>query len=437
MLFILHAVAVNAPRWDEWRWADMVVKFDAGTLHFDDFWHQNNEHRLFVPSLIALGLSRFGGWDPRREVYFSLFLVILSQLILYRIIVRTLPQRTVAVAFLLDSLLLFSLGQSENWFYGFQIAWFSINLCLLVVVLMLCGERIGPRRAAVAAGGAIVAVLSSVFGLNVLAAGLFLVAARRPFSARAVFAWLALSVALVAVYFWRFDFHSPIAKYEDVGASLAGRILYLLTFMGSPIGRALGSTWSAVFGLAGALLVSAAFVRFARLYRRNAPEITTYAPWIATALYGVLCGCMLAAGRSAPILGPGAAATASRYVTLGTLVWISLVGFAALAWPALARLPRLATAPATVALLAACISFGLANAAGYAELEAFRDQSLVFASTIRQYRNYSDAELVTRLFPYPPLLFLIRQIDFPNPDHVRQLIERLQHYREGPFVGDA
>jgi hypothetical protein len=434
MLLVLHAFASNAPLWDEWRWAELVAKLDAGTLGFADLWRQNYEHRIIIPSLIALMLARLNGWDVLREIYFSVFLVIVSQLILYRLVVTTLPARTIAPAFLAGSFLLFSLGQIDNWLWGFQLAWFVVNLCLLAVVLALSNERLGTERIVLGGAAAFVATFSLAFGLNVLVAGLFLLAARRPFPTRLVLGWFAFSCVLTALYFWHFNFHSPMTQYEGAGTNLFGRVSYFAAFLGAPIGGSLGDAWSSALGCVAASGIAFAVARFVTSYRQGSPRIYDRAPWLAIALYAVLGGLMLSAGRSG--LGPYWTATNSRYVTLGSLVWIALVALVALEWPALQRRPQFVKVLGALGVLVAAASFGFCQVRVYSSLPADRDGLHAVSNTIRQYRNYSDAELEAQLFPVPIGLRFLREQDFPNPDRIRELIARLQSDGQGPFLGD-
>ena len=434
MMFMLHAFGSNSPMWDEWRWADMVVKFDSGTLRFADVWDAYNGHRILVPSLAALGLSRFGGWDVLREMYFSLALVILSQLLVYRLLVESLPRARVAPAFLLASLLLFTLGQSDNWFWGFELAWFLVNLCLLLVVLALSNDRLGPLRIAVALTAAAVAAFSLASGLNVLAAGLFLLSARRPPARRLAVAWVAFSCVVCAAYLWRLREGATTVLVS--GAGVEGQFVYLLTFLGAPVGRAGGATWSLVLGTLALAGATAAFIRFARLRRADWALARRRLPWLAILLYSLLGGCMIAAGRSGiQLTGEVYTATSSRYVTAGLLAWVALVALAALELPALSRISQAARFAYVAGACVLLLSFASGNWAEYRVLPAFRDYLLGMQSAVLSYRSYGNAELEARTFPLPPGVTSFPSNFWLGPARLRELIVGLQRYREGPFLG--
>ena len=434
MIFILHAFGSNSPMWDEWRWADIVVKYDSGALRFADVWDAYNGHRIFVPSLIALGLSRFGGWDVLREMYFSLALVILSQLVVYRLLVESLPRARVAPAFLVASLLLFSLGQSDNWLWGFELSWFLVNLCLLLVVLVLSNDRLGPARAAVALTAAAVAAFSLASGLNVLAAGLFLLVARRPPARRLAVAWVAFSGVLCAAYLWRLSEGATTVLFSSAG--IAGQFVYFLTFLGAPAGRAGGASWSLVLGTLVAVGAAAAFIRFARLRRTDWAQARRRMPWLAILLYSFLGGCMIAAGRSGIQAGGDVyTATSSRYVTVGLLAWVALVALAALELPPVSRLSEAARFAYAAGACVLLVSFASGDWAEYRALPAFRDYLLEMSSAVWNYRSYGNAELEARTFPLPPGVATFPSNFWLGPARLRELIAGLQRYREGPFLG--
>jgi hypothetical protein len=434
MMAILHAFASNAPMWDDWHWAEMIVKSDTGTLHVADLWRQNNVHRPLVPSLLALGLARLGGWDSLREMYVSLSLAILTQLLAYRLLVQTLPRSAVAPAFLLDSLLLFSLAQMDNWFWGFQMAWFLANLCLFGLVLALSSERLGPLHAGLAVAAVLVATFSIAFGLNGLVAGLFLLATRRPFPGRAVLGWVLFGCAVCALYLWHFDLHAPLDEAAKGAASVLRRVAYLVTFLGSPLGRAGGAASSFAFGLVALAGEAAAVVRFAGLLRDNPPEARVRAPWLAIALYSFLGGCMIAAGRTGTSLTEPFLATSSRYVTIGLLTWLALVALAALELPALRARSRAVQLAAACAAAVAVASFALVEVTAYQAFPAYRDYLHGLSSTVRSYRSYDDVTLENRLFPIPVALAIFRVDQSPDPDRIRGLIAQLERLHEGPFL---
>src|ERR1700738_3534268 len=98
--------AVEVPFWDEWEWADLVYAAHRHTLTFGQLWAPHNEHRIFVPTLIMLGLDAAGGWSVVREQVVSLAMLALTQLIVWLLIRRTVPVGRRGVCFLAATALL-------------------------------------------------------------------------------------------------------------------------------------------------------------------------------------------------------------------------------------------------------------------------------------------------------------------------------------------
>ena len=67
LLFMVARCGFDVPYWDSWRMVSMLEKTYDGTLTFQDVWGQHNEHRMFVPWMIMLGLARLTGWNHAAE----------------------------------------------------------------------------------------------------------------------------------------------------------------------------------------------------------------------------------------------------------------------------------------------------------------------------------------------------------------------------------
>jgi hypothetical protein len=124
------AYGVNVPYMDQWGVTDLVVKAFDGTLSLGDLTFQQNESRLVFPRLLFIGLAYLTGYDVRYEMWgtFGLAcLVVYNVYCLGRLTLGANRRREVFLLFL-ASLLIFSLVQWENWFWGIQ-------FCVLVPIV--------------------------------------------------------------------------------------------------------------------------------------------------------------------------------------------------------------------------------------------------------------------------------------------------------------
>ncbi|MGH7716382.1 MAG: hypothetical protein ACREML_10355, partial [Vulcanimicrobiaceae bacterium] len=299
------------PMFDEWTWAPLVLAMHDGTLRIADLWAQQQAHRSIVPSALMLGLAYLDRWNVRIEAMVNVTIALATQALLFVAFVRIDPPRR-ATAFALGSLLLFSLLQSENWLWGFQMSWFLVNFFVVAVVVLLATQtRLGFIGAVLAA---IAASCSLIFGFGAWIAGIVMLLRYRGL----LLAWCVFGVAFAA--FFALGYHTP--RFENGWAWLSSPfaiVQFVLVYLGDPLGAWAGRI---VAELAGVALI-AAFVLCTRvaLDRRIVAR-----PWYALAAFALTAACFEAIGRA----GNGVdAALALRYVTPSTLGWIALVGLSA------------------------------------------------------------------------------------------------------------
>jgi hypothetical protein len=308
---LVAALVVNVPMFDEWTWAPLVLALHDHTLQLDDLWAQQQAHRSFVPSALMLVLAHFDGWDVRIEAFVNVLLAFKTQVLVF--LLCGLVERTRrAWTFALCSLLLFSLLQSENWLWGFQMSWFLVNLFVVTVVVLLATRK--PLGFVVAVLAAIAASSSLIFGFGAWIAGIVMLIRCRALLA----VWCALGVCFAACY--TIGYHAP--RFENGWAWLSSPLIvlqFVLVYLGDPLGAWAGRYASEI---AGAALI-AAFVYCAWIAReRNAPAQA----WYALGAFALTAACFEAIGRAGNGLD---AALALRYVTPASLGWIALVGLSA------------------------------------------------------------------------------------------------------------
>ncbi len=82
---LLRTLVLTSPFGMTGQSVSFFDKVASGSANFTDFFAQNNEHRMFFPKIIFLILAFPSRWDIRLEMYFSIFLAIVSFCAMYKI----------------------------------------------------------------------------------------------------------------------------------------------------------------------------------------------------------------------------------------------------------------------------------------------------------------------------------------------------------------
>ena len=319
---------------DEWDEIPLLQKALAGTATWGDWWAAHNEHRIVFSRLIMLANIHLTGWDTRWEMGLSVVLALGLYLLLVRqagTTARALGQGApLGRAFFL-SLLIFSLGQQENWFWGIQVMMFAVALTSVGALLLLSQPPFTWGRWAAAAGLALAG--TGIFGEGLLVWPLGVVALlalrrREPrHMGRALLAWAALGGATCAVYLYHLP-HAANATPASLALYEPGQFLaFFLAFLGGPL-------WfysvpgAVLMGVLGLGLAAGALVWLRRVRR---VEWALLLPYVLIMLFVLANGATSAVGR---LGGTAYAALATRYITVSELFWAAAVTLVALAWTA-------------------------------------------------------------------------------------------------------
>ncbi|MEG4405197.1 hypothetical protein [Microcoleus sp. MON2_D5] len=239
--------SVNVPVDDEWRLASLFEKIAAGNVTFNDFSALHSNHRILFPKIIIAVLAFASRWNINYQLCLSIGLAAITFIAMYKL--SSMPVKNIAddlwhLANILTCILVFSLVQHENWLWGFQLAWFFVNLCFVTAVYGLVSpHKLVPNiRISIAAVFCFVASFSLAQGLLSWLAAIPAVVALKGNTAqkrKRAIAWMLLFVATCAVY--SIDYH-PSRKASII--SLLNKPLvvidYFLSLLGSPIVRSPG-----------------------------------------------------------------------------------------------------------------------------------------------------------------------------------------------------
>ena len=410
MFVIVARRAVDIPYWDEWELADLVYKMHLGTLHIADLWAQHNEHRMLFPNLIVLALARFGGWHPDREQFVSLSILVLTQIGVVALMRRTDRSTIGAFAALAASVLLFGLWQWENLGWGFQTAWFLCNACVVGTVVLLARPQRRVLHVVLALALAVIASFSSSQGLVVWAAGAaaLLLSGRR--GARVLLVWIPAGIVSYGVY--RYGMFAVDDGHLNIATHPLAAVRYILAYCGAPLARWSGARASMIAGFMGLLALAFFFISDVRSPLRL-HRLARNAGWYALASYPVLCAIATSAGRAGFGVEQG---LASRYTSIGGLLWISIVGLVASrghgreATMSRAQLQSLALA---------AVCFGFLIGASTVEAATEWNATVSVLRTARVELAASSPAALSKLYP--------------SASRIIALIDEMRKVHDGPF----
>jgi hypothetical protein len=337
LLWFVASFSVNVPVHDQWRLVSLFEKLAGGTATCGDFWALHGSHRIVFPKMLMSALAFCSQWNISLELVASILFAIMTFLMLHRLSAtqaRNPKDRLFHLTNVLTAVFVFSLVQHENWLWGFQLAWFLVNLCVVAAIFLLCAnDTQGASGAAKLFAAAIcceVASFSSAHGLLSWLALFPAVIAMKgtAFDAACRLAlWTFLSGVTAA--FYAFDYHPH--RDIDIG-SLAKQPMvvahYFLNVLGSPL------VDSPVFsGLVG-LGIFSLFMFFFLSFGRHFFSHRETAPWLSLGSFSLLAAASITVGRAH--FGVNHAIDSSRYTTIAILLYVAVIQL----WLALLRIDR-------------------------------------------------------------------------------------------------
>jgi hypothetical protein len=257
-LWLAGAHGLTMPFSDEWTWLPQVVGREPVTFAW--LWGQHNEHRMFLPRLIYLGLGTMFGFDSRAGAIFNaLALSGLAAALMFT--ARAIRGRT-SLCDAFFPLAIQHWGPAENLIWGFQLN-FVTSVVLTTIILMpitRCRGRLTPGAAVSIAACLAAAGLCGAYGLAavptaacwLLWAGLAAWRRHQSYAGRDLFlltALAALLLALCVVYF--VGYVRPPQHLDAPGVRAILRTA--LQFLSMGLGQGAKEIWPA----AGAIILVA------------------------------------------------------------------------------------------------------------------------------------------------------------------------------------
>jgi hypothetical protein len=323
--------AVQVPFLDQWELVPLLDRSFSGDLTIHDLWAQHNEHRIFFPRLIMLGLARLTGWNIGYELAVNIVLAAAIFAVLTVQIRRTarelaLPELHRAIP--ACSLVVFSISQFQNWLWGWQLQMLLNLLASVAGLLLLAARPFNWLKFAGSATLGIVATYSFANGLLFWPIGLLVllaVTSGRKERSRTVALWIVTSVLAAWFYFRHYEKPAAHPSLLSIFQDPLEYANYVFDYLGATcaeyrIGQHTGIVGLALIcGYGGAAAFVWAGWRARRIGLVNGYELL---PYLGLSLYSVGGALMTGIGR----VGFGRdQALSSRYCTMTVPFWVSLI----------------------------------------------------------------------------------------------------------------
>ncbi|MGE4091051.1 MAG: hypothetical protein AB7G75_09450 [Candidatus Binatia bacterium] len=321
---------VNVPYMDQWRIADVVTKAFEGRLSLWDLTAQQNESRLFFPCLFFIGLASLTGYDVRYEMWATFGLACLMTYNVYRLGRRTLDSSRTHESFLLflACLLIFSLVQWENWFWGIQFIVLVPVTCILLIVSLAYSSLSIRTKFVISAALATISTFSYANGILCWIVVFPVLLMQTWNSIKENRGWIALWVSGFAVNFALYFYNYVKPPYhpsftEGLQTPLT-TLSYFLVFLGMPLsgGTVLDRRYQAaiVGGVLCILFVVACGLTWRHRHATNIGYRT--AGWLTLGSYTFISAAVTTLGR----IGLGFdTALSSRYGAFSLPLLVALV----------------------------------------------------------------------------------------------------------------
>lgn len=310
---------VAVPFWDQWELVPLLQKLQEGKISFIDLWQQHNEHRIFFPKLVMLGLAWLSNWNIMLELYTNVFLAGLILFFLWLLLRRTLYGcnfKTFWLLSLISSCLVFSPTQWENWTWGWQIQIYLSVLATVISVWAVTGWPGQFKGLLISLLSAVVASYSFSNGLLTwIPVGILLIFQKERKWLFIVLWILAFSIVVIA-YFYGYTKPAGHPSLISLLKHPSDFIRYMLAYIGSPLGIGQKDLSVAISLFLTVLLV----IGTINIWKSHKEEFHEILPWLALSFYSFLSAAVTSIGR----VGFGVEqALSSRYTTISMLFIIA------------------------------------------------------------------------------------------------------------------
>lgn len=182
--FVIH-FATNEPVGDDWNVVPLIHSALHGHLTLSGLWAQHLESRIFFPNLLFVLSGFIDHYDLRTIILLSAVIWIVSYFVLLRLYQAYDGRPLTAVPCVVLGLIWFSFADVKNTLWAFQVAWFMVTFCFIILIYLLSVSSLNRSIVfAFALLAAVIASYSALQGFVLWPLGLFLLLWKTPWSRR-------------------------------------------------------------------------------------------------------------------------------------------------------------------------------------------------------------------------------------------------------------
>ena len=326
IIVLIDRYAVNVPYWDIWDLSVSRYALDV-PFSFNDFWHLQNEHRIFLPQMIDMLIAKTTSLDMITRNYAKVPVVVLSYIALYTMYRRKADSRASPLIIIPFSLLTFTLAYWPAWIQPVILATPLSILSFLFAIWAITAITPGWRALILAALMGYISSLSFATGNAtwiVIGVVMWFVGYRE---LRHYVAWGIISLSVLLPYGYDLLQSQTILRTTPIG-DLSSLLDYFLAFVGAPlaVGDYLIQIRAKTMGIVGVVGIIFLAIGITRYIKDGSKKML---PWLGIAAWVLIGGAASAVGRAAIIGVEGA--NAPRYALLQSFFWIAFVAMMAIA----------------------------------------------------------------------------------------------------------
>jgi hypothetical protein len=325
VIFVLH-YAVNVVFFDEWDVVPIIHAALHSHLTLGVLWTQHNENRMLVPNLLFVASALVHNYNSKAVMLFSALLFIVSYVLILAVFRRYIGRHVSPVHALTLGVVWFSFEDTGNALLAFQLAWYLIVLCLMVLIFLFSKERRHHKVVlALAVVTSVAASFSSIQGLIVWPIGLILLLWKLPRTRQRCLeasTWCVLAVITAGIYFYGWNSNWDGGSLGFAIHHPIGMVKFFLASVGNVVPTT--NTDLRTHELLGVALCAVSLYVIVLSIRDRAMRVRIPLP-VSLIAFGLLFDGSVALGR----LNYGIAyALSSRYTMANLVVLVGIVAFA-------------------------------------------------------------------------------------------------------------
>ena len=292
---------VNIIYQDEWSFVNLVRQHKSNGLSISDLFTPHNEHRIFFPRLFYIIMLPISDMNSKFFMFVNAILVIVEFICIFSVAKKQyhFSYSKIPVWLIIIPLFVFSLRQSRNLLWGFQIAFYMTLIASIIslyfIEKLFSKDKVNKSNFILAIVFAIIATFSSGIGFLVWIGG-FVQLGIKMISLKSrshyIFGviWLTIGVSAFFIYITGLD----NSVSEKIIAALKNPIDFLHFFF------ALISLTSVHFlskfaFIIGSVLFSVSVYIFYKAYKMN--RLANNSFWVAIYVFSILFAVLTTLGR--------------------------------------------------------------------------------------------------------------------------------------------